>query len=70
MPNVLADEEIIPEFIQHRARPHDLVKAVLRLLNDPIARQQMITAFDKISAQLGESGASNREAKAILAEIA
>src|SRR5437762_958480 len=44
MPNVLADKEIIPEFIQHRAKPHDLVKAVLRLLNDPIARQQMITA--------------------------
>src|SRR6266480_3358326 len=70
MPNVLADREVVPEFIQHRARPHDLARAVLRLLNDPIAREQMITAFDKIAAQLGESGASNRAAKAILAEIA
>jgi lipid-A-disaccharide synthase len=70
MPNVLADKEIVPEFIQHRARPKDLAKAVVRLLDDPIAREQMISAFDKIAAQLGESGASERAAKAILSEIA
>lgn len=70
MPNVLADEQIVPEFIQHRARPKDLAKAVVRLLDDPIAREKMISAFDKIAAQLGESGASERAAKAILSEIA
>jgi lipid-A-disaccharide synthase len=70
MPNVLADKEIIHEFIQHRARPHDLATAVARLLDDPNERQQMIWEFDKIAAQLGESGASERAAKAILAEIA
>jgi lipid-A-disaccharide synthase len=70
MPNVLADEQIVPEFIQHRARPKDLAKAVVRLLDDPIGREQMISAFDKIAAQLGESGASERAAKAILSEIA
>ena len=69
MPNVLADKQIVPEFIQHRARPHDLAKAVLHLLDDPIAREQMISAFGKIAAQLGESGASERAAKAIVAEI-
>ena len=70
MPNVLADKEVVPEFIQHRARLHDLAKTVLRLLGDPIAREEMISAFNKIAAQLGESGASERAAKAILAEIA
>jgi lipid-A-disaccharide synthase len=70
MPNVLADKQIVPEFIQHRARPHDLAKTVLHLVDDPIAREEMISAFDKIAAQLGESGASERAAKAILAEIA
>jgi lipid-A-disaccharide synthase len=70
MPNVLADKQIVPEFIQHRARPKDLAKAVARLLVDPMAREQMISAFDKIAAQLGESGASERAAKAILSEIA
>lgn len=70
MPNVLADKQIVPEFIQHRARPYELAKTVLHLLVDPVARDEMISAFDKIAAQLGESGASERAAKAILAEIA
>jgi len=70
MPNVLADKEIVPEFIQHGARPKDLARAVTRLLDDSRAREQMISEFDKIAAQLGGSGASDRAAKAILAEIA
>jgi lipid-A-disaccharide synthase len=69
MPNVLADKQIVPEFIQHRAKPKDLAKAILRLVDDPVAREQMISAFDKIAAQLGESGASERAARAILSEI-
>jgi lipid-A-disaccharide synthase len=69
MPNVLADKEIIPEFIQHRAQPREIANAVEQLIDDPHRRQQMLWDFDKIAAQLGESGASERAAKAILAEI-
>ena len=70
MPNVLADKQVVPEFIQHRARPREITKAVEQLMDDPHSRQQMIWEFDKIAAQLGESGASERAATAILAEIA
>ena len=69
MPNVLADKQVVPEFIQHRAKSQDLAKTILRLLDDPMKREQMIFEFDKIAAQLGESGASERAAKAILSEI-
>jgi len=69
MPNVLADKQVVPEFIQHRAKSPDLAKTILRLLDDPMKREQMISEFDKIAAQLGESGASERAAKAILTEI-
>ena len=69
MPNVLADKQVVPEFIQHRAKSPDLAKTILRLLDDPMKREQMIFEFDKIAAQLGESGASERAAKAILSEI-
>ncbi len=69
MPNVLADKQVVPEFIQHRAKPQDLAQAILRLLDNPMKREQMISEFDKIAAQLGESGASERAAKAILSEI-
>jgi lipid-A-disaccharide synthase len=63
MPNVLADKQVVPEFIQHRAKPQDLAKAILQLLDDPMKRQEMISGFDKIAAQLGESGASERAAR-------
>ncbi|PYJ81666.1 MAG: lipid-A-disaccharide synthase [Verrucomicrobia bacterium] len=69
MPNVLADKQVVPEFIQHRAKSPDLAKTILRLLDDPMKREQMISEFDKIAAQLGESGASERAATAILSEI-
>jgi len=69
MPNVLADKQVVPEFIQHRAKSQDLAKTILRLLDDPMKREQMISEFDKIAAQLGESGASERAAKAILSEL-
>src|SRR5436305_12234995 len=69
MPNVLADKEIVSEFIQHRAQPNEIAELIQRLIDDAQARQQMIWEFDKIMAQLGESGASERAAKAIIAEI-
>jgi lipid-A-disaccharide synthase len=70
MPNVLAEKEVVPEFIQHRAQPRALAQAISRLLDEPSARQQMISKFDVIVAQLGEGGASERAANAIVEEIA
>jgi lipid-A-disaccharide synthase len=69
MPNVLADKEVVPEFIQHRAAPRELANAIAQLIDDAQSRQRMIWEFDKIAAQLGESGASERAARTILNEI-
>jgi lipid-A-disaccharide synthase len=69
MPNLLANKEIVPEFIQHRARPNTIAKAALQLINDPAARDEMISEFDRIVAKLGEGGASERAARAIVEEL-
>jgi lipid-A-disaccharide synthase len=69
MPNLLADKEVVPEFIQHRAKPNALVKTLEPLIENANARQQMISQFDVISAKLGGSGASERAARAIIEEI-
>ena len=69
MPNVLAGREVVPEFIQHRARPRAIAGAVLPLLSDQVARDRMVSEFDRIVATLGEGGASERAAKAILNEL-
>jgi len=69
MPNVLAGREIVPEFVQHEARPDAIAKAVLKLMNDQPARDVMISEFDAIIAKLGETGASAKAARAILDEL-
>ena len=69
MPNVLAGRQIIPEFIQHRARPAAISKAVLGLMNDRAARALMISEFDEIIAKLGETGASAKAARVIFDEL-
>jgi lipid-A-disaccharide synthase len=69
MPNLLAGKEVVPEFIQHAARPHAIVKAVRLLMENAPARERMITDFDAIISKLGGVGASDRAAQAILEEL-
>jgi len=68
MPNLLADKEVVPEFIQQRAKPNALVKAMQPLIENANARRQMISQFDLIIAKLGNSGANERAARAIIEE--
>jgi lipid-A-disaccharide synthase len=69
MPNVLAGREIVPEFLQHEARSKAISQSVLQLVNDPAKREQMIAELDAIVEKLGESGASAKAARAIIAEL-
>ena len=69
MPNVLADRAVIPEFIQHRARPRAIADAVLRLIDDAVARERMIFELDKVIHSLGEGGASLHAAQAVIDEL-
>jgi lipid-A-disaccharide synthase len=69
MPNVLADKEVVPEFIQHHAEPDSIAKAVLHLIDNREARTEMLSQFDSIVEKLGEGGASERAAEAIYKEI-
>ena len=69
MPNLLADKEVVPEFIQHRAKPSAIVKAAQPLIENANARERMISEFDAIVPKLGDIGASERAARAIIEEI-
>ncbi len=70
MPNVLADREVVPEFIQHRAKPKAIAKAVWRLTENADARERMISEFDAVVGDLGKGEASEKAAVAIIEEIA
>lgn len=69
MPNLLAGKEVVPEFIQHEAKPDAIVNAVRSLMEDSPARDRMILDFDATTRKLGGTGASERAAQAILEEL-
>ena len=69
MPNLLAAKEVVPELIQHEAKPDAIAKAVRLLMEDSLARDRMISDFDAIISKLGGTGASERSAQAILEEL-
>ena len=66
MPNLLAKEEIFPEFVQNAATPEGISHAALELLQNEILRGRIKERLAKIVSQLGDPGASQRAATAIL----
>jgi lipid-A-disaccharide synthase len=67
--NIVAGETIVPEFIQHRASVRLLSREALALLGDPAALDAMRSKLSGVREKLGESGASERAAKRILAMV-
>jgi lipid-A-disaccharide synthase len=70
MVNVMAGEKVVPEFIQDDLTPSAVAQEALELLNNPQRRESMKRRVGQIVATLGEPGASQRAAEAILAEAA
>jgi lipid-A-disaccharide synthase len=66
MPNILAGEEIYPEFVQGDATPENISCAALELLQDESRRTKIKSQLAKIISSLGETGAAGRAATAIL----
>jgi lipid-A-disaccharide synthase len=69
MPNLLADKEVVPEFIQHDAKPKSIANTVRSLMKDANARERMISDFDSIIGKLGGDGASEKAARTIIQEL-
>jgi lipid-A-disaccharide synthase len=66
MPNILANEEVYPEFIQNAATPENISRAALELLQDESRRTKIKSQLATIVSSLGEPGAARRAAAAIL----
>ena len=66
MPNILADEVLYPEFIQHDATPEKIGSAVVKLLNDPARREIIRGKLGTVVASLGGAGAGRRAAQSIM----
>ncbi|MBU1726163.1 MAG: lipid-A-disaccharide synthase [Candidatus Omnitrophica bacterium] len=66
MVNIVAEKEVVPEFIQFSATPKKIADKTLEILSDPKALQQIKNSLAQVKASLGEKGASSRAAKIIL----
>jgi len=60
MPNLLANEEIMPEFIQHAANADSIAGAALEFLRDEKRRNLTKLKLREIMSSLGGPGASRR----------
>ena len=68
--NVMADEAIVPEFLQDALEPSAVAQEALELLGNVPRRETMKRRVAEVVATLGEPGASKRAAELILLETA
>ena len=65
MPNVMAEREVFPEFIQSDATGENLARQVNNYLDEPDRRIELREQLDVIADSLGGKGAAIRAAKSI-----
>ncbi len=67
MVNLIAKRRVVPELIQKDFTPAKVAQEVLRLLNEPRAREELRAGLAEIRKRLGPPGAVDRAADAITA---
>jgi len=65
LPNLLTEEPLVPEFIQHDAEPSAIAAAVQSLLDDPERRQFISDRFAKLRGELALN-ADQRAAESVI----
>jgi len=69
MANLLAGRAIVPELIQHDATPERVAAEAATLLDDPARHAAMRADLLALRGTLGEAGAADRAAAAIVASV-
>jgi len=64
--NLVVMREIVPEFIQEKATPENIIQASLDLLLNPSHKQQTLANYQEMQRCLGEVGVCDRAAQEIL----
>jgi len=62
MPNLIAGEAVVPEFLQEDARAERIAEAVLALVRGP-AREEQLERLRSVREQLSQGGAAKRAAE-------
>jgi len=55
LPNLLTETPLVPEFMQANARPADIAKAVVELLDNPERRRSIADRFARLRTELAQN---------------
>ncbi|MFA4843689.1 MAG: lipid-A-disaccharide synthase [Candidatus Margulisiibacteriota bacterium] len=69
MPNILLDENVLPELVMADAEPAKIARVALDILTNEARRQKMLASFAQLRLMLGGPGILPRVAKKILSMI-
>ncbi len=69
MVNIIAGQELCPEFVQHRARPGAIAEALGGILDDTVRREEMIAGLRRVGDALGSGGAFRKAAEIVVEEL-
>ena len=64
--NLVAGEEVVPEFIQSAVKPRALADEAVKILTDNARREHMIRQLETVKQSLGPGGATARTARLAL----
>lgn len=65
--NVVAGKEVVPEFIQYKARPRLIAEKTIEILTNQATLTNVKAELEKVRKSLGSSGASQKAAEIVLA---
>ncbi len=69
LPNLLANAPIVPEFVQYHATAHRIAESAIDFLKNPSKLDVVKAGLKLVREGLGDPGAAERSAQAILDEI-
>lgn len=64
--NVVAGKEVVPEFIQYKARPRLIAEKTIEILTNQATLTNVKAELEKVRKSLGSSGASQKTAEIVL----
>jgi lipid-A-disaccharide synthase len=66
LPNIIAEEKIVPELLQGAANSQEIAKQALNILDSSTQQQEIEAGLKQVKEKLGTSGAVHRVAKLVL----
>ena len=65
LPNIIMNEDIVPELLQANAEKNKIAENILKILNDKKFNSEMVNSLKNVKQKLMTSGAAQKTAKII-----